>query len=59
MKKQPPQIFYKAKDLDELKAVLNLLPDMVGHPEFPFGQEDTFTMLGVHVRHVYQATYPE
>ena len=33
MKKQPPEIFYKAKNMDELKEVLNLLPDMVNHPE--------------------------
>jgi len=59
MKRQVPEFFYKTESIDQLKEILDLLPHMVEHPEFPFGREDAFTSLAAFISHFYQSCYPE
>jgi hypothetical protein len=59
MKRHVPEFFYKTESIDRLKEILELLPHMVEHPDFPFGAEVAFTALAAHISHFYKSCYPE
>ena len=54
---QIPRCWPSTENVDQLKEILLLLPEMAEHPEFPFGKKEIFDLLAMQIVGIYEKYY--
>jgi hypothetical protein len=58
-KKEIPMFWPTTENLEQLRKTLDLLPEMLKDPAFPFGKKELFDMLALQITNIYENYYPE